>query len=192
MGDSSVTCRGFGSASDTTKKKLRFNNRVYSDSLSHVEHLLRCGIDTSTCIVFIIIIYYSTNSLSRTTAHPRNRTVPAGPRSSPNNLLRLRERALYPHHDFSIAQKGWVSPITRKEEANTRPETSASLTRASTTVTGTLHTHFSVDPTISRTLPDLANVPPGLYCSACEVCRTDPLLSKITNTDHSHVLMHDL
>ena len=31
----------------TTKTQLRFNNRVYSDSPSHGEYLLRCGIDTS-------------------------------------------------------------------------------------------------------------------------------------------------
>ena len=93
------------------------------------EHLLRCGIDTSTYIVFIIIIcilYYSTNSLSLTIAHPRNRTTaqfPQGLGSPPNSLLRLRETpyttllvfpALYPRHDFSVTQKGRVSPPTRK------------------------------------------------------------------------------
>ena len=75
----SVTCRGFGRASDDyNKTQLRFNNRVYLDSLSRGEYLLRCGIDTSTYIVFIIIIYYSTHSLSRTTAHLRNRTTTQG------------------------------------------------------------------------------------------------------------------
>ena len=44
--------------------------------------------------------------------------------------------------------------------SRTRLETPAFPTRASTTVTGTLHTHFSIDPTLSRTLPDSANLPP--------------------------------
>ena len=87
------------------------------------EHLLRCGIDTSTYIVFIIIIYYSTNNLSRTTAQLRIRTTVQGLGSPPNSLLRLRETpyttllvfpALYPRHDFSVTQKGRVSPFTRK------------------------------------------------------------------------------
>ena len=159
------------------------------------EHLLRCGIDTSTYIVLIIIIYYSTNSLSRL----RNRAILAGPLASQASGNPLHDYTSFP---CSISTSRLLSYPERagipndEEVANTpsrtRPETPASPTRASTTVTGTLHTHFSVDPTISQILPDSANLPPGLYCSACEVCRTDPLLSEITNTDHSHVLIHDL
>ena len=133
-----VTCRGFGRASDDyNKTQLRFNNRVYLNSLSHGEHLLRCGIytstdiftslydhtkwytcgkhllrcgiDTSTYIVFIIIIYICT-------------TVQI------------------------------VSPGQPHIRATAQPHNRAT----------------------------------------CEVCRTDPLLSEITNTEHSHVLIHDL
>ena len=115
---------------DYNRTQLRFNNRVYSDSPSRGENLLRCGINTSTYTVFIIIIYYSTNSLSRTTAHTRN-CATVQPRNSrrasgarpPNSLLRLRETpyatllvfpALCPRHDFSVTQNGRVSPITTR------------------------------------------------------------------------------
>ena len=50
--------------------------------------------------------------------------------------------------------------------SQTRPETTASPTWASTTVTGTFHALPSVDLTICRTLPDSANLPLGPYCSA--------------------------
>ena len=65
-----------------------------------------------------------------------------------------------------------------KEGANTRsrtrPETSASPNPASTRVIGTLRTRFSVNLSKYRTLPDAANLPPGLYCSADDACRTGP------------------
>ena len=60
--------------------------------------------------------------------------------------------------------------------SRTRSETPASPTLVSTTVTRTLHTRFSVNPTKCRTLPNLAILPPGLYCSADVAYRTDPLL----------------
>ena len=76
--------------------------------------------------------------------------------------------------------------------SRTRPETPASPTRVSTTVTGTLHTRFSVNLSKCRTLPDSANLPPGLYCSADKACRRDPLLSELSATAHSHIFLHDL
>ena len=99
---------------------------------------------------------------------------------STSRLLSYPERTGIPNYE-----EGANTP------SRTRPETPGSPTRPSTTVTETFHPHFSVDPTISRTLPNSANLPPGLYCSACEVCRTDPLISEITNIEHSHVLIHD-
>ena len=56
------------------------------------EHLLRCGIDTSIYIAFIIINTLLYNRLSQTTAHPRNRATaqfPQGLGSPLNSLLRL-------------------------------------------------------------------------------------------------------
>ena len=63
-------------------------------------------------------------SLSRTTAHPRNRATPARPREPPEYPP---QASGYPLHDsnslpcsivkchyFSVTQKGRVSPITRK------------------------------------------------------------------------------
>ena len=105
-GSGNVTCRGFGLLTQTT---ITFNSRVYCDSPSLGEHLLRCGIDTSniyvftsqynhtkrfTCgehllrcgidtsiyIVIIIINTLQSNKLSRTTAHPRIRAT-AQPRN---------------------------------------------------------------------------------------------------------------
>ena len=129
-------------------------------------------------------------SLSRTTAHPRIRATaqfPQGLGSPPNSLLRLRETPYTTLTVFPV-----LSPASRplsyparagipycEEGVNTpsrtRPETPASPTRVSTTVTGTLHTRFSVNLSQCRTLPDSSNLPPG-YCSADEACRTDPLL----------------
>ena len=64
--------------------------------------------------------------------------------------------------------------------SRTRPEAQASHTWASATVTGTLSTLSSVDLAIGRTLPDSANLTPGLYCSAYEARRTDPFLSELS------------
>ena len=97
-GSGNVTCRGFGLLTQNT---ITFNSRVYCDSPSleeyllrcgidtnninvftsrynHTkrftcgEHLLRCGIDTSIYIVIIIINSLQSNELSRTTAHLLN------------------------------------------------------------------------------------------------------------------------
>ena len=54
------------------------------------EHLLRCGIDTSIYIVIIIINTLQSNNLSRTTVHLRNRAPPQG-LGNPPKSHRLRE-----------------------------------------------------------------------------------------------------
>ena len=41
-------------------RKLRFNKRVYSDSPSRGEHLLRCGIDTSNRYIYITMQSHQT------------------------------------------------------------------------------------------------------------------------------------
>ena len=115
---------------------------------------------------------------------PNNRTIaqsPQGPREPPKySLLRLRETpyttllvfpALYPtSRPLSYPARAGIPNY--EEGANTpsraHPETPASPTRVSTMVTGTLHTRFSVNLSKCRTLPDSANLPPGLYCSADE------------------------
>ena len=129
-------------------------------------------------------------SLSRGIGFPRIRPTALSPQGlgsppPPNSLPRLREtpyaNVIYSlpcsisGRLLSITQKGRVSQNT-SEEANTpsrtRPETQASPTRASTKVTGTLHTRFSVNISECRTLPDVTHLPPGLYWQAEEACRT--------------------
>ena len=109
-------------------------------------------------------------------------TLPVFPALYPTtHLLGYPVRAGIPDYEEGANTPSW-----------TRPETPASPTRVSTTVTETLHTRLSVNLSKYRTLPDSANLPPGLYCSADEACRTDPLLSELSATDHSHVFIHDL
>ena len=70
-------------------------------------------------------------------------------------------------HSLSTTQKGRAPPITRKGLSLLpgRPETSASPTWASAAVTGTFHTLLTVYLRLRRTLPDSADLPPGLYSS---------------------------
>ena len=70
-------------------------------------------------------------------------------------------------HGLSTTLKGRVSPITRKGLSllPRRPETSASPTWVSAVVTGTFHTLITVYLGLRLTLPDSAELPPGLYSS---------------------------
>ena len=94
------------------------------------------------------------HSLPGEATFPRNHAISAGPREPPEYPPQASGNPLHDSsslpcsifcHDFSVTQKGRVSPITRKgltTPSCTRPETPVSPNRASTTVTGTLHTHF--------------------------------------------------
>ena len=120
---------------------------------------------------------------NRASAHPRNRATaqsPQGLGSPPKSLLRLWETpyttllvfpALYPTSRL-LSYPARAGIPNYEEGANTpsrtRPDTPAPPTRVSTTVTGMLHTRFSVNLSKCRTLPGSANLPPGLYCSADE------------------------
>ena len=118
---------------------------------------------------------------------PRNRSFrttglstqhPQGFGSPPNSPLMLREiRYTTPSGLPCSMANDTASQLPRKagipsykEGANTpsynRPATSAFPTWASATVTGTFHALPSVDIAICRSLPDSANLPPGLYSSA--------------------------
>ena len=139
----------------------------------------------------------------RATAQPHNRAIPAGPRGPPNSLLRLREThyttlLVFPALCLTLRLLSYPEKAgipTYEEGANTpsrtRPETPASPTRAPTAVTGTLHALSSVDLTICRTLLDSAKLPSRTLLLSYEACRSAPLLSKLSTTNHSHVFIHD-
>ena len=153
------------------------------------EYLLRCGIDTSIYIYIYIYIYHSTIRLSRTTAHPRNTLRASSGFGKPPTRLAWSSLFYRERYGLSVTQKGRVSPITRKG-----PTLLPRLVRRPqhlpfpTAVTGTFHALPSVDLTICRTLPDSANLPPGLYCSAmCPAGQTHfspnyPLLTTRTSS----------
>ena len=90
-------------------------------------------------------------------------------------------------YGFSVTQKGRYPSPNYEERANTpsqtRPETPASPTWASTAVTGTFHA-----------LPSsgLGKPPSRTLLLSYVACPTDPLLSEISTTDYSHVFLHDL
>ena len=131
------------------------------------EHLLRCGIDTCIYIVIIIINTLQSNKLSRTTAHrvsmqPRNRVTPAGPREPPPPPSLLRLRET-PYTTLLVfpARCSTLWLLSYPERAGIPNNEEG------------------------------ANTPSRTLLLSYVICRTDPLLSYLSTTDHSYVLLFD-